>query len=1145
MKGDFTRGHRPDARRGGRYRRVLLQQGRLWLDSDVAASVDATDRLLRQLAVDVGARAASPDLGYLVTPGPLVAVFHGYEALSPPAEKGVPEQFHAHCDYGVKFLGRFASLHVDGRAAPGRVTVKARTPLRTGSFPTLRLWAKVPAGVKLGCWLAGNALALQDTGRSIGPFRAYDASVAGVEQLTTFDLGFEGSYGYGYGSPYGPGATASANEAWVGLVEGVPAAGAAPAFWVASGRYYVDGLEVSIGTGRENVSVPLAAGAAGQRVLVYLEAGERLVTHVERPELREIALGGVDTSVRTEAVGQVKVATLDVPPAWEGALLAPRILEAFQTVDRGAARVRFEPDTAALAPDPCGTGTATGYRGDNRLYRVEVHVAGSLGAAVLKWSRNNGAELFRVTQVDSAAGGLVTVQAPAGGAALQDGDVVELGSEALDLQDATPARVDLANVRWYPAGRATAQALYLVRTSDTSGRVTLLDRGSGKAADLTAAIAQAGEAGLKLRRWDDVIETKAGPENVVVLGDGLRVRVAGSDFQVGDYWQYEARTREASPQVGDGSPDGPERLFAPLAVLTAQGSGTPATLERWLDRRFDSISELDADGVGYDGSGSGLGSWTVQEAIDLLARRGASSALEPVRQVFTKDATGAYNTPLPRAGEIPVELLADGLRLEAGQDVTLANATEAECSISLDLPFPWAQSDVELWASADVGTQPLRLAGVVEATQGRNLVWRPLPRAVDFLRNKLPNALGRPSLETFSSGSPSEHVWSVGDRGQLRSSLTATPLREGRRDAGAAAIYRRPAIGETLMLHGSVPDSVPIGRANEAQLGLVYDWRGPDDFSAVVYGTWKDPDEGKLLVILRGLGPRPDQVLSALRGLQLTEEEIQNAMQLGPWPLRTAANAVVVEELKRRFDPAGAELEVSEQACSLSFNSLGKRPPAVIELLVKFGLTEEQARRAVETGGFTAALGTAPAKLYELSRMLRGVEADATMSLWRGDQPLQYRRLFRVDVASGWATLTPGRLVRLGHPTDIALTVGPTGFTFGDMSSVAARVVVPRGASPGKRFGVFATAPVSVWELTDGVQTLCPANPRVRARLRLERNAARWTGGAARIAPFVPDFEMSFSLAVGPPNPYGKSWTKPDVPYGLHVEAPGIGTELL
>src|SRR3954447_22932190 len=75
MYGDYSRGHEPDRKRGRDYRRVLLQQGRPLLDSDVAALVDATLGEVRDVARGLGCAAGSPDLGFLVTPGRLISVF--------------------------------------------------------------------------------------------------------------------------------------------------------------------------------------------------------------------------------------------------------------------------------------------------------------------------------------------------------------------------------------------------------------------------------------------------------------------------------------------------------------------------------------------------------------------------------------------------------------------------------------------------------------------------------------------------------------------------------------------------------------------------------------------------------------------------------------------------------------------------------------------------------------------------------------------------------------------------------------------------------------------------------------------------------------------------------------------------------------
>src|SRR5579883_477133 len=106
MKGDFSRGIQPDRKRGKLYRRVLLQQGRLLLDSDIAALVDAEDSLLRGLSQDTVGPSGSPDLGYFVTSGPLLAAFvppiylkDSVQSLS--ISQSSSTTFTGHLDYGI------------------------------------------------------------------------------------------------------------------------------------------------------------------------------------------------------------------------------------------------------------------------------------------------------------------------------------------------------------------------------------------------------------------------------------------------------------------------------------------------------------------------------------------------------------------------------------------------------------------------------------------------------------------------------------------------------------------------------------------------------------------------------------------------------------------------------------------------------------------------------------------------------------------------------------------------------------------------------------------------------------------------------------------------------------------------------------
>src|SRR6185436_5588987 len=84
---------------------------------------------------------------------------------------------------------------------------------------------------------------------------------------------------------------------------------------VGEGRMYVDGLLAERLPGdpqHSNLSLSPqpAAPAAGEQAVVYLDVFEREVTYVEDPELIEPALGGPDTTTRTQVVWQVKVRTV-------------------------------------------------------------------------------------------------------------------------------------------------------------------------------------------------------------------------------------------------------------------------------------------------------------------------------------------------------------------------------------------------------------------------------------------------------------------------------------------------------------------------------------------------------------------------------------------------------------------------------------------------------------------------------------------------------------------------------------------------------------------------------------------------------------------------------------------------------------------
>ena len=137
--------------------------------------------------------------------------------------------------------------------------------------------------------------------------------------------------------------------------------------------------------------------------LVYLDVWQREVIALQDPHIREKALGGPDTTTRMQTVWQVKIlpntgahACEDAIPGWT-TLVAP-----------SAGRLTTSTVVPPPSPDPCILSPTGGYRGlENRLYRVEVHTAGTVGGAnpaTFKWSRDNGSVVSGVNAI-SAPGG--------------------------------------------------------------------------------------------------------------------------------------------------------------------------------------------------------------------------------------------------------------------------------------------------------------------------------------------------------------------------------------------------------------------------------------------------------------------------------------------------------------------------------------------------------------------------------------------------------------------------------------------------------------------------------------------------------------------------------------------------------------------
>jgi photosystem II stability/assembly factor-like uncharacterized protein len=287
--------------------------------------------------------------------------------------------------------------------------------------------------------------------------------------------------------------------------------------------------------------LPGAAPPGSGTYLFYLDVWQRHLTAVERPELREVALGGPDTTTRTKTIWQVR---------WEEAGGKDCADFSGGWVPAGAAssgRLAARAVPSASVSDPCLVPPGAGYRRlENQCYRVEIHKPGAAGTATFKWSRDNGSVVSRVEKVDATAA-TVTITDPG-----KDAEVGFASAEFVELRD---ERQTLAGLR------GTIVEVETLEGNDLVLPTTLPALGAGAVA----------------RRWESAeIPVTAGTWES--LESGVQVRFTDGDYQTGDYWLIPARTLTGTVDwpVQDGEPvfegrQGIAHDYCPIGILTVQG----------------------------------------------------------------------------------------------------------------------------------------------------------------------------------------------------------------------------------------------------------------------------------------------------------------------------------------------------------------------------------------------------------------------------------------------------------------------------------------------------------------------------------------------------------------------------------------------
>ncbi len=352
--------------------------------------------------------------------------------------------------------------------------------------------------------------------------------------------------------------------------------------------------------------------------LAYLDTWQREITALDDPHIKEVALGGPDTTTRLMNVWQVRL--LKVTPTGQS---TPHCDDAFgewaaRTVaPTGLLTARTSPPDSSSGP--CVLPPSAGFRSlENQLYRIEVHRGGPRATATFKVSRENASVQTRIT-VDGD-----TITADDLG---KDDKLGFAGGQWVEVVD----EISALNGPTDPVtGLKIPYDLFQIKAPTLATREITTD----------ASISQfSGASGLQLRRWDQstASATAAGvpmTSGWIDIEDGVQVRFSEGTYRSGDYWLIPARTAtgdvEWAPFEQPATnplplpPVGIAHHYCRLALLRVNSAGIISIVGDCRDV-FPPLTDIRAEDVSFDNTECKdhlPGVTTVQEAIEQLCHGG-------------------------------------------------------------------------------------------------------------------------------------------------------------------------------------------------------------------------------------------------------------------------------------------------------------------------------------------------------------------------------------------------------------------------------------------------------------------------------------------------------------------------------------------
>ena len=297
-------------------------------------------------------------------------------------------------------------------------------------------------------------------------------------------------------------------------------------------------------------------------VIIFIEAWKKSINYIDDEFIREPALGGPDTSLRSKITAQVKALGCT---GVESANQAKEIIR--ERYPGSNIRLTFQIDHSShqMQMSFGEIDMAGGLIPGNLHYRIELHRGvGRNGGFIegIKWSDENASMVVKIVKTISEDTILVEESEGISGESYKEGEWIEIGNIVTEL---------------HREGSQMARIKTLVHSGE--GEQITLDN---PIHPLMTRQKIDGRGQMKInlapriRRWSGFLPSVT-INNVYDLGRGIKAKLqAGSKnftWEPGDYWVYAIRDRDYNKKHApkDTAPAGVKKYRYPLAIIKRKG----------------------------------------------------------------------------------------------------------------------------------------------------------------------------------------------------------------------------------------------------------------------------------------------------------------------------------------------------------------------------------------------------------------------------------------------------------------------------------------------------------------------------------------------------------------------------------------------